>query len=280
MQQEADRQRAGGKRIGLVPTMGYLYEGHTSLIREARRISDIVVLSIFVNPTQFAPTEDLARYPRDFERDKRAAEEAGVDILFLPGERDVYPGDFATFIEEQEVSRILEGKYRPTHFRGVTTIVGKLFNICKPNVAVFGQKDAQQAFIIRKMARDLNVDVDILVASIVREEDGLAMSSRNIYLSPTDRDNATVLFKSLTFAEREIANGSHDLKGLRARMEKMIQSAGSPKIDYIAFLDPASFREVETLAGPTVLIALAARFGETRLIDNMLVPCGKTSART
>lgn len=271
MQREAERLRGAGKRIGLVPTMGYLHAGHLSLVTEARRASDIVVLSIFVNPTQFAPSEDLARYPRDFDRDQRAAETAGVDILFSPDPHDVYSPGFATFVEEQEVSRILEGKFRPTHFRGVTTIVGKLLNICKPHVTVFGQKDAQQAFIVRKMIRDLNFDVKMIVVPIVRESDGLAMSSRNIYLSREDRSNATVLYESLKRAEDAIKRGEKDVGRIRSSMEKLILSKGSPSLDYFAILDPDSFRQVEKIVTPTVLIALAAKFGTTRLIDNLLV---------
>jgi pantoate--beta-alanine ligase len=271
MQQEAELLRLAKKKIGLVPTMGYLHAGHESLIAEARRSSDIVVLSIFVNPTQFSPSEDYSRYPRDFERDKGVAEKAGVDIVFSPEARDVYAEEFSTYVEEQEVSRILEGKFRPTHFRGVTTIVAKLINICKPHVAVFGQKDTQQAFIVGKMIRDLNFDVKVIVAPIVREADGLALSSRNVYLSPGDRKNATVLHESLRFAEREISGGETAVGKIRPAMEKLIRSKGAPVVDYIAFLDPEQFRETDTITIPTVLIALAARFGRTRLIDNVLV---------
>jgi pantoate--beta-alanine ligase len=271
MQREAQLLRAAGKKIALVPTMGYLHAGHESLLAEARRSGDVVVLSIFVNPTQFSPSEDFSRYPRDLERDKAVAEKAHVDIVFFPEAGDVYADDFSTYVGEQEVSRILEGKFRPTHFRGVTTIVAKLFNICKPHLAVFGQKDAQQAFIVTKMVRDLNFDVKVTVAPIVREADGLAMSSRNVYLSPDDRRNATVLHESLRFAEREIERGQTTVGRIRSAMEEMIRMKGAPAVDYIAFLDPKCFREIDTIAVPTVLIALAARFGTTRLIDNALV---------
>ena len=271
MQREAERLRVAGRKIALVPTMGYLHAGHESLMREARRSADVVVLSLFVNPTQFGPSEDFSRYPRDFERDKAVAAGAGVDVVFFPEAHEVYPDGFSVYVEEQEVSRILEGKIRPTHFRGVTTIVAKLFSVCKPHVAVFGQKDAQQAFIIGKMIRDLNFDVKMIVAPIVREEDGLAMSSRNVYLSANDRANATALYESLRFAEREIKQGETTVGKIRESMERMIRSKGAPAVDYIAFLDPERFREIDRITIPTVLVALAARYGGTRLIDNAIV---------
>ncbi|HTP11990.1 MAG TPA: pantoate--beta-alanine ligase [Bacteroidota bacterium] len=271
MQREAERLRGPGRTIGLVPTMGYLHAGHESLIAEARRSCDVVVLSIFVNPTQFAPSEDFARYPRDFERDTAVAQKAGVDIVFAPESKEMYPDAYSTYVGEVEASGILEGQFRPTHFRGVTTVVAKLLNICKPHIAVFGQKDAQQAYIIGRMVRDLNIDVTIVVAPIVREPDGLAMSSRNVYLSAEDRRNATVLYESLKFAEREVRGGERSAATIRTAMETMIRSKGSPRIDYIAFLDPDKFREIDTLNGTAVLIALAVRFGNTRLIDNVVV---------
>ena len=271
MQREAERLRKAGKTLGLVPTMGYLHAGHESLIAEARRTCDVVILSIFVNPTQFAPSEDFSRYPRDFERDETIAQKSGVDIVFAPEAKEMYPDDFSTYVDEQEAAKILEGKFRPTHFRGVTTVVTKLFNICKPHVAVFGQKDAQQAYLIGKMVRDLNFDVKMVVTPIVREADGLAMSSRNVYLSAKDRTNAAVLYESLKMAEREVCHGEMNAAKIRKSMEAAIRSKGAPRIDYIAFLDPERFREIETLNGATVLVALAVRFGDTRLIDNLLV---------
>ncbi len=271
MQKEAERLRRERKRIGLVPTMGSLHAGHESLITEARKWCDAVVLSIFVNPTQFAPSEDFTRYPRDFERDTGIANRSGVDIVFAPEAKEMYPDAFSTYVEEQEAAKILEGKFRPTHFRGVATVVAKLFNICRPHVAVFGQKDAQQAYIIGRMIRDLNFGVRMIVAPIVRERDGLALSSRNIYLSADDRRNATVLYESLKLAEREIQKGESIASKIRVSMETLIRSKGATTIDYVAFLDPDRFREIETLNGKTVLIALAARFGNTRLIDNLLV---------
>jgi pantoate--beta-alanine ligase len=272
MQREAERFRLAGKKIGFVPTMGYLHEGHLKLIQEAKRSSDVVILSIFVNPTQFSPTEDLSRYPRDFERDKDLATGSEVDILFNPEASEIYSPDFETYVEAQEASQVLEGAFRPTHFRGVTTVVAKLFNICKPHVAVFGQKDAQQVFIVKKMVRDLNSDVSIVVVPIVREPDGLAMSSRNVYLSKEERKNATVLHESLVSAEKAIQNGARDARPLQTEMKEMIRAKGSPSIDYVAFVNPETFRETEVVSKPKVLIALAVRFGNTRLIDNAVIP--------
>ena len=274
MQQESETLRSAGKKIGLVPTMGYLHAGHMRLVEQAKRMSDLVIVSIFVNPAQFAPNEDFSRYPRDFERDKSLLSKAQVDVVFNPGMPDMYVSNFGTYIEELEASRVLEGKFRPTHFRGVTTVVAKLLNICKPHIAIFGQKDAQQVFIVRKMIRDLNFDTTVIVVPIVREEDGLAMSSRNVYLSPQERTNAIVLHQSLEFAEAQIRNGERDVRRLQSAMEQLIRSKGSPAIDYVAFIDPQSFHEIEKISSASVLIALAVRFGTTRLIDNALVSVG------
>jgi len=271
MRQEAELLRRTGKKIALVPTMGYLHEGHLRLIEHARRMSDVVVVSSFVNPMQFGPNEDFSRYPRDFERDKELALKSGVDVLFTPTREDMFTAEFGTYVEEQDASKILEGSIRPNHFRGVTTVVAKLFNICKPHTAVFGQKDVQQVFIVKKMVHDLNVDVSIVVVPIVREPDGLALSSRNVYLSGAERSNAVVLNESLKFAEDRIRNGERDVRVLLSHMQRMIVSKGSPVVDYIAFIDPDVFRVIETIAKPAVLIALAVRFGSTRLIDNALI---------
>jgi pantoate--beta-alanine ligase len=271
MQQEAERLRLTGKTLGLVPTMGYLHDGHLHLIEQARRMCDVVIVSIFVNPTQFGPNEDFSRYPRDIERDKKSASKSGVDILFVPVTEEMYPSGFGTYIDEQEASQILEGKIRPKHFRGVATVVAKLFNICNPHTAVFGQKDAQQVFVVSKMVRDLNFNVSIFVVPIVRESDGLALSSRNVYLSPEERSNATILHESLRFAEDKIRNGERNVQRLVSQMQQMIHAKGSPSIDYIAFIDPEVFRETETMPKPAVLVALAARFGSTRLIDNAII---------
>jgi pantoate--beta-alanine ligase len=271
MQHEADHLRALGRKIGLVPTMGYLHDGHLQLIERAKRMCDAVIISIFVNPTQFGPNEDFSRYPRDFERDQNLAMKAGVEFLFNPEVEEMYSPGCSTYVEEQDASHILEGKIRPTHFRGVTTIVAKLFNICKPHIAVFGQKDAQQAFIVKKMVRDLNFDVMIETAPIVRESDGLALSSRNVYLSPKERSNAPILYASLKYAENEIKGGARNVRSLQSEMLKMIREHGSPSVDYVAFIDPENFRETDVIMSSSVLVALAARYGSTRLIDNALI---------
>ncbi len=271
MQQEAEALRLGGKTIGLVPTMGYLHDAHLKLVEEARKNSDIVVMSLFVNPTQFGPGEDFDRYPRDLERDRQLAEKAGVDVLFNPESAEMYGRDFGTYVEEQEAARILEGKSRPGHFRGVATVVAKLFNICKPHIAVFGQKDAQQVFIVRRMVRDLNFDVSLVVVPIIREADGLAMSSRNVYLSKQERLQATVLHESLVFAEKRLKSSGAQINRLRADMEEMIRSRECAQIDYVAFVDPETFRETDRILKPAILVLLAAKFGRTRLIDNSLI---------
>lgn len=271
MQELSEQVRLNGKRVGVVPTMGYLHAGHISLIETARGISDVVITTIFVNPTQFGPGEDFELYPRDLERDRTLAIRAGSDVLFCPDVREMYPEGYATYVEVENVSKVLEGKFRPTHFRGVTTVVMKLLNITKPHVAVFGQKDAQQAFIVRKMVQELNLDVVIHVAPIVREPDGLAMSSRNVYLSPTERANATVLFKSLQLAEQHIRAGERSVEKLRSEMLSLIASGNPTQVDYVAFVRPETFQEIEQIEPPSVLALLAVRFGSTRLIDNMLI---------
>lgn len=271
MQRLAESFRTQRKKIGVVPTMGYLHAGHVSLVKTAREVSDVVITTIFVNPTQFGPGEDFERYPRDFERDQKLASEAGTDILFCPQRDEMYTPGFATYVEVEDVSKILEGKFRPTHFRGVTTVVAKLLNITKPHVAVFGQKDAQQAFLIRKMAADLNFDVSIIIAPIVREPDGLALSSRNGYLTPDERQRATALYKSVKRAELLISQGVRSADKLHTEIKKILIDANPTQVDYIAFVDPDSFKEVGTLTPPTVLVALAVRFGSTRLIDNMIM---------
>ncbi len=271
MQDAAERFRCEGKSIAVIPTMGYLHRGHASLIELARSRADVVITTIFVNPTQFGPNEDFNRYPRDFDHDKTIAAEAGTDIIFFPDAADMYPQDFNSNIEVERASKILEGAFRPTHFRGVTTVVAKLFHITKPHVAAFGQKDAQQAFIVQKMVEDLNYDIDILIAPIVREDDGLALSSRNVYLNETERKNALVLYHSLQHAAKRILTGAKNTAGIRVEMENIIKGGDPSQIDYIAFIDPEKFEEVEIIEPPEVLVALAARFGATRLIDNMRI---------
>jgi pantoate--beta-alanine ligase len=272
MQALAESLRKQGKRIGVVPTMGYLHEGHVSLIKLAREKNDVVITTLFVNPTQFGPDEDFERYPRNFERDQEVADQAGTDVLFSPESNEMYPAGYATIVEVEGVSSILEGKFRPTHFRGVTTVVAKLLSITKPHEAVFGGKDAQQAFLIRRMVKDLNLDVQILVAPTVRELDGLALSSRNAYLTQDERSRATALYRSLQYAEKRVSQGERSATRLRSEMAEILSRSQPTKVDYVAFVDPKSFKEVELAEPPSVLVALAVWFGSTRLIDNMLVP--------
>jgi len=270
-QDVSEKLRCDGKKIAVIPTMGYLHQGHASLIERASSLADIVITTIFVNPTQFGPNEDYTRYPRDLENDKAVAGAAGSNIIFFPDAGEMYPDGFDSIVEVEEASNILEGKFRPKHFRGVTTVVAKLLNITKPHIVIFGQKDAQQAFIIQKMIKDLNFDIEIVIAPIVRETDGLALSSRNIYLNETERKNASVLFRSLKYAEKQIKHGERSITLLRKEMLKIIQSGTPTQIDYIAFIDPVTFSETENINQPEILAALAVRFGSTRLIDNILV---------
>lgn len=271
IQAEADRLRSAGKRIGVVPTMGYLHEGHLSLIRRAKELADVVITTIFVNPTQFSVGEDFESYPRDLDADNLRAGEAGADVVFCPDRREMYPEGYLTYVEVETVTSILEGAFRPTHFRGVTTVVAKLFGLTKPHVAVFGQKDAQQAFVVRKMVSDLNMDVEIHVEPTVREPDGLAMSSRNVYLNRAERTAAASLYAALIFAEKQIQDGERSVEKLSGEMKKMISDAGATAIDYIACVEPDTFTPVEAIHPPRILILLAVRFGATRLIDNISV---------
>ena len=252
--------------------MGYLHEGHLSLIRIAKERSDVVILTIFVNPTQFAPNEDLAQYPRDFDRDKSLAENSGVDILFAPPTAEMYADGFVTYVSVEKLTSVLEGKARPTHFRGVTTIVAKLFNCSRPHIAVFGQKDAQQAAVIKQMAKDLDFDIDIVVGPIIREADGLAMSSRNVYLSLDERRESPVLHASLTMAEEMIRGGERSAGRIISAMTNLIAEKPHARIDYISVADLHHLEEQSVLStGEEVLISLAVRFGRTRLIDNTII---------
>jgi pantoate--beta-alanine ligase len=270
MQRIAEDLRLQRKRIGVVPTMGYLHEGHLSLIRNARTKADVVITTIFVNPTQFSLNEDFSKYPRDLERDKQLAESAGTDFLFTPTDNEMYPEGYQSYVQVEDMTKVLEGKSRPTHFRGVTTVVAKLFHITKPHVAVFGQKDAQQAAVIKQMVKDLDFDIDIVVGPIVRENDGLAMSSRNVYLSSEERSEATVLYQSLKLAENLIQRGERNSVQIVARMSKLITSKLKTQIDYISIADAQTLQELRQLrSGDTVLISLAVRVGSTRLIDNI-----------
>ena len=263
-------QNNSGFSVGFVPTMGYLHEGHLSLIREAQKHAKKTVVSIYVNPTQFAPGEDLDAYPRDFERDEQLCAQQGVDAVFYPSDEEMYRPQHKTYVITEELSAKLCGRTRPTHFRGVTTIVAKLFNIVQPQVAVFGQKDAQQAVIIRRMVEDLNFPVRIITAPIVREADGLAMSSRNKYLSAKERQEAVFISKSLELAQKTFANGERDLERIRRQMETLLQENTSARIDYIEFTDAETLGDPKPHQTP-VLLAMAVYFGTTRLIDNTIL---------
>ncbi|MBN1999041.1 pantoate--beta-alanine ligase [candidate division KSB1 bacterium] len=269
MRSLADQYRNTGKTIALVPTMGFLHEGHLSLIRRARSEADVLVTSIFVNPIQFGPNEDLDKYPKDLQRDIILAQDAGTDVLFVPVAKEVYPENFQTFVNVKELTRGLCGKTRPNHFEGVTTVVAKLFHIVKPHVAVFGQKDAQQALVIKRMIDDLCFDVRMFISPIVREDDGLALSSRNKYLTPEQRRRAGILYKSLCLAREMIKNGEKDVSVIKKCMKKEI-TAQQGKVDYIEIVLPDTLQPVGELTG-NILIALAVYIGETRLIDNMLL---------
>jgi pantoate--beta-alanine ligase len=262
--------RRKGKTIGLVPTMGYLHKGHLSLVRLAKKRSDVLVVSVFVNPTQFGPREDFKSYPRDFRRDRLLLEKEGCDFIFAPGMKEMYPEGYLTYVSVEEITSKLEGESRPTHFKGVTTIVAKLFNIVQPDVAVFGQKDAQQAVVLKKMAEDLNHGIRMIIAPTVREKDGLALSSRNKYLSKDERKQATVLYQSLREAKRLIMGGERSAGRIVSRMRSLIRKQPSADLDYIAITDARTLEPLKRLKGE-VLISLAVRFGKARLIDNIKV---------
>lgn len=268
VRRELDKARHNGKKIGLVPTMGYLHAGHLSLVDAARENADVVVMSIFVNPTQFGPNEDLARYPRDFARDEKLARERGVDYIFYPEAAEMYPEPYFTFIVTEQMAKVLCGVSRPIHFRGVTTIVAKLFNIIQPDVAVFGQKDAQQAIIIRQMVCDLNFPIRIIVAPIVREPDGLAMSSRNVYLSPEERQQAPVIYRALVEAAQAVAQGQTDASEIAGQISRTISTTPLARIDYVEIVDDWTLMPVKIIA-PGTFVAVAVYYGKTRLIDNI-----------
>lgn len=259
-----------GRRIGFVPTMGYLHEGHLSLMRRARRENDIVVISIFINPIQFGQREDYNRYPRDFSRDKSLLKKEGVDVIFYPDIKGMYAFNYSTYVNVDKISENLCGRFRPGHFRGVATIVTKLFNIIPADNAYFGQKDAQQAFIIKRMVRDLNIPVKVKILPTVREKNGLAMSSRNTYLNERERREATVLFKSLLLAKDLIKKGERKANKIIRRMKDLIKSESSAMVEYISIVDTEELNDLRILKGK-VLIAIAAHFGKTRLIDNIIL---------
>ncbi|NOY06680.1 MAG: pantoate--beta-alanine ligase [Chlorobi bacterium] len=272
MQVRAERDRLAGKTVGVVPTMGALHEGHLSLIRAARSACDVVTVTIFVNPKQFGPEEDFNSYPRIFDRDLSACENEEVDVVFAPEAGDMYPEGFSTKVAVSGLTTLWEGEARPGHFDGVTTVVTKLFAITKPHRAYFGQKDAQQVAVVRRMVRDLNFDLEIIVCPIVREADGLAMSSRNVYLLPDERQEALALFRSLKKAEELVASGVRKSLDILEGMKQLLTDTEIRKRDYIAIVNPDTMEPVETLEpGQPVLVAVAARVGATRLIDNTIV---------
>ncbi len=273
MHRIADRMRGAGLRIGLVPTMGYFHEGHLSLIRQVRRVSDRVVVSIFVNPIQFGPKEDYGAYPRDFKRDIALVQRLGGDLVYAPPAEELYPEGYATYVEVEGLTEQMCGASRPGHFRGVTTVVCKLFAAVKPHVAVFGQKDAQQATVIRRMVRDLNLDVEVLVSPTVREADGLAMSSRNVYLSPEARREAPVLYQSLQEARTLVQQGERRAGVVVETMRRRIGQRPHAQIEYVAAVDAENLKPLGELSGE-ILLALAVRFGKARLIDNLVVQAG------
>jgi len=263
-------RRQSRDAVGFVPTMGYLHDGHLALVRRARTENSVVVVSIFVNPTQFGPSEDFNRYPRDIPRDLALLEKEGTDIVFMPSAEEMYPEGFSSWVVVEKVTERLEGRSRPGHFRGVATVVNKLFNIVEPTKAYFGQKDAQQVVVIKKMVADLNMNLEIVVVPTVRESDGLAMSSRNVYLNPQERQAATVLFKALMLAKDLWTGGEKSADVLRREMEFLIGREPLAQIDYISIADPQTLEELSTIEGPA-LASLAVRIGKTRLIDNILL---------
>lgn len=272
MARVSEQLRGHGRRLSLVPTMGALHEGHLGLIACAREQSDAVVTSVFVNPTQFARGEDFERYPRNLAGDIQKAGDAGSDYVFAPSASALYPQQYRTYVEVEHLTGLLEGKIRPGHFRGVTTIVTKLFHIVMPHVAVFGQKDAQQVAVIRRMTQDLNFAVALVVIPTVREADGLARSSRNVYLTPGQRAEAPVLYRALRRAEQRIREGSTDAGTVREEMRVMIEESSTGVIDYLSVAHGETLEELSALVtGTPVLLSLAVRFGSTRLIDNIPV---------
>jgi pantoate--beta-alanine ligase len=263
--------RGGGKRLGFVPTMGALHAGHLSLVRAAKAQCDGVAVSIFVNPTQFGPNEDLARYPRPFARDCELLEIEGVDFVFAPPPEEMYPGGAITWVTVEGLSEKLCGRSRPGHFRGVTTVVAKLFHVVEPDVAIFGQKDAAQVAIIRRMVRDLHFPIEIVVCPIVRESDGLAMSSRNAYLSPTERKSALVLSRSLKEIKEHFDGGERNAGALIQSGKKILAGDPTVRLDYLEIVDPDTLDPVGKISR-TALVAVAALVGGTRLIDNLVLP--------
>ena len=263
------RQQLSGS-VGFVPTMGYLHEGHLALVKRARAENSTVFVSIYVNPAQFGPREDFGAYPRDLNRDLELLRGEGVDVVFVPSDDEMYPPEFSSWVDVEKVTEQLEGASRPRHFRGVSTVVAKLFNIVQPSRAYFGQKDAQQSVVIKRMVADLNMGLEIVVVPTVRESDGLAMSSRNVYLSPEECQAATILFKALNLAQRLWQGGEKDAEEIRRKMTSLIQKEPLAQIDYVSIADANTLEELEVRDRPA-LASLAVRIGRTRLIDNTLL---------
>ena len=275
----SDELRKGGKTIVLVPTMGYFHEGHLSLMGEGRKRGDVLVVSLFVNPTQFGEGEDYEVYPRDFSRDKSLAEGTGVDILFVPTMEEMYPEGYQTFVEVERLTESMEGRFRPTHFRGVTTVVTKLFNIVRPHIAIFGEKDFQQLVVIRRMIEDLNMGVEIIGMPILRERDGLAMSSRNQYLTPDQRKAALSLNHSLQKAFQLFRSGERNPRRIIDAVKRVIKVEGEVTIDYVEIRDARTLEEIEIIEDQAI-IALAAKVGKVRLIDNVILKRAVTRVAT
>lgn len=270
MQEVSDKWRREGNIISCVPTMGFLHQGHVELLSVGREKGDRLVMTIFVNPTQFGPHEDYERYPQDTEGDLNKARSAGVDAVFMPAVEEMYPDGFQSTVTVENITQYLCGKSRPGHFAGVTVVVAKLFNITKPHLAIFGEKDYQQLIVIKQMVRDLNMDIEIIGVPTVREKDGLAMSSRNNYLSPEERLSALSLKKGLDFAKKMVAEGERDSAKIKNAVRELILSHPFTEIDYITICDPEKLTDMENIDRPS-LLALAVRVGKTRLIDNIIV---------
>ncbi|RMF74246.1 MAG: pantoate--beta-alanine ligase [Acidobacteria bacterium] len=278
MREISQEARGRGRKIGLVPTMGALHDGHLSLVRRARELCDLVVVSVFVNPAQFGPNEDFDRYPRDLTRDADLCVQEGVDYLFAPSGEEMYPPGYRTWVEVEGLSDVFEGASRPGHFRGVATVVLKLFNIVRPHFSFFGQKDGQQVVIVQRMIRDLNLDVELVVCPTQRDADGLALSSRNAYLDPDERAAATCLYRALERARELIEDqGVRDARQVEAAMRQVIESEPLARLDYLAITDTETLERVDEI-DRRVLVALAVWIGETRLIDNMILEPRKRGA--
>ena len=272
MQDVSSSLKSAGKTIGFVPTMGFLHEGHLSLVKRSKELCDVTIVSIFVNPTQFSPSEDLALYPRDIEKDNKLLLEQKVDYLFYPDADEIYPENFQTFVAVDHITKKLEGEFRPAHFKGVTTVVNILFNCVMPDHAFFGQKDAQQAAVIKQMVNDLKMPVNIIVCPIVRETDGLAMSSRNVYLSVDERKDALALYRALQKAKKMIGEGERRVSLIISEMMMIISKVKSFRLDYIKIVESKSFETIEELKSSNeYYILIACKIGNTRLIDNELI---------